>query len=135
MIKLSTFAQVSERSTLENMLMELDKFHFTEKKEDKHLSRITFVGRPSIKDVITYMTLKTGWSGRIFVGANVPEVSSGVYIPVVDYGPYVKRFPDDVYVRRITTHTYRDKRICCDKTDVFVEIGKSNSRKRKPTVH
>ena len=127
--KLQSFKQSSELPTLENSLKSLDKFHFTEKKEDKYLSRITFTGRPSVKDVITFMMLKTGWSGRIFVGARTIPQASGVYIPVVDYGPYTNQFPDNIYVRRITTKTHRGK------TDVFVEIGvKSNPRKRKPTV-
>lgn len=130
MKKLPSFKQNSELPTLENSLKNLDKFNFTEKKEDKYLSHITFTGRPSVKDVITFIMLKTGWSGRIFIGAKVPEVATGVYIPVVDYGPYTNQFPDNIYVRRITTHTHRGK------TDVFVEIGgKSNVRKRKPTVH
>ena len=108
------------------MLSNLDKFHFTEKKEDKYLSRITFVGHPSVKDVITFVTLKTGWSGRVFVGTKTNPVASGVYIPVVYYGPQGNQYPDDVYVRRITTHNHRGK------TDVFVEIGgKPKSRKRK----
>lgn len=111
------------------MLGNIDQFHFTEKKEDKYLSHITFVGRPSVKDVIAFMTINTGWSGRIFVGSKIPEVATGVYIPVVDYGPNGNQFPDNIYVRRITTHTHRGK------TDVFVEIGgKPNSRKRKSIV-
>jgi hypothetical protein len=126
MKKLQSFKQSSELPTLENSLKSLDKFNFAEKKEDKYLSHITFTGRPSVKDVITFMMLKTGWSGRIFVGAKTIPQASGVYIPVVDYGPYTNRFPDNVYVSRITTHTHRGK------TDVFVEIGgKSNARKRK----
>lgn len=129
MKKLPSFKPSSELPTLKNMLTNLDKFHFTEKKEDKYVSHITFTGCPSVKDIIMFMMLKTGCSGRIFVGARTIPETSGVYIPVVDYGPYNNQFPDDIYVRRITTHTH------LDKTNVYVVIGeKPNSRKRKTTV-
>jgi hypothetical protein len=127
-MKLPSFKPSSELPTLENILGNLDKFHFTIKKEDKYLSHITFTGHPTIRDIMMFVMLKTGWSGRIFVGVKTIPGSSGTYIPVVDYGPYRNQFPGDVYVSRITAHTHRDK-----TTTVFVEIGEKHSSKPKLT--